>query len=42
MRADHPARYGLDGEAYHAMIGLWWGEQLVGLRLHAGKRRGGG
>lgn len=33
LRADHPARHGLQGAEYCRMIGLWWGEQMSSLRL---------
>ena len=33
LRADHPARHGLQGAAFSRMIGLWWGEQMTSLRL---------
>jgi uncharacterized protein YndB with AHSA1/START domain len=29
---DHPARHGLEGELFIAMIGRWWGELLTPLR----------
>jgi uncharacterized protein YndB with AHSA1/START domain len=32
LRADHPARHGLEGAAFSRMIGLWWGEQMSSLR----------
>ncbi len=32
LRADHPARHGLQGAAFSRMIGLWWGEQMSSLR----------
>ena len=32
LRADHPARHGLQGAAFVRMMGLWWGEQLSVLR----------
>jgi uncharacterized protein YndB with AHSA1/START domain len=38
LRADHPARYGLDGEAYHSMIALYWGDQINRLRFHIARR----
>lgn len=28
LRADHPARHGLQGAEFARMIGLWWGEQM--------------
>ena len=34
LRRDHPARHGLDGPAFRAMIGLRWGELLTSLRAH--------
>ena len=33
LRADHPARHGLQGADICRMIGLWWGEQMSSLRL---------
>ena len=32
LRADHPARHGLQGADFSRMIGLWWGEQMTSLR----------
>jgi uncharacterized protein YndB with AHSA1/START domain len=32
LRADHPARHGLQGADFSRMIGLWWGEQMNSLR----------
>jgi uncharacterized protein YndB with AHSA1/START domain len=32
LRADHPARHGLQGAAFSRMMGLWWGEQMSSLR----------
>jgi uncharacterized protein YndB with AHSA1/START domain len=32
LRADHPARHGLQGSEFPRMIGLWWGEQMSSLR----------
>jgi uncharacterized protein YndB with AHSA1/START domain len=32
LRADHPARHGLQGAAFTRMFGLWWGEQMTSLR----------
>jgi len=32
---DHPARHGLSGSAFQAMIGLWWGEILTSLGARA-------
>lgn len=32
LRADHPARHGLQGAGFSRMIGLWWGEQMSSLR----------
>jgi len=31
---DHPARHGLTGEAFDAMMGVWWGDLLVALRTY--------
>ena len=33
LRADHPARHGLQGADFTRMIGLWWGEQMTSLRM---------
>ena len=33
LRADHPARHGVQGADFCRMIGLWWGEQMSSLRL---------
>jgi uncharacterized protein YndB with AHSA1/START domain len=33
LRADHPARHGLQDAEFCRMIGLWWGEQMSSLRL---------
>ena len=33
LRADHPARHGLEGAAFGAMMGVWWGDQALSLRL---------
>jgi hypothetical protein len=35
LRADHPARHGLEGEAFGSMIGLWWAELLQSLGRRA-------
>jgi len=35
LRADHPARHGLEPAAYVRMIGLWWGDLLTALRRRA-------
>jgi hypothetical protein len=31
LRADHPVRHGLSGEAFASMIGLWWADLLGAL-----------
>ena len=41
IRADHPARHGLDVPAFIRMNGMWWGEQLTSLREHAASSSGG-
>ncbi len=38
LRADHPARHGLQGAEFSRMIGLWWGEQMNSLRLLCAER----
>jgi len=35
LRADHPVRHGLEGEAFGSMIGLWWAELLQSLGRRA-------
>lgn len=40
VRADHPARHGLDVAGFQRMLGLWWGDQLRALR-HAADAEGG-
>jgi len=32
LRADHPARHGMQGAEFSRMIGLWWGGQMSSLR----------
>jgi hypothetical protein len=39
LRGDHPARHGLDGEAFSSMIGLHWGDVISGFRQYARKPR---
>jgi uncharacterized protein YndB with AHSA1/START domain len=39
LRADHPARHGLQGADFSRMIGLWWGEQMSSLRELCAARR---
>lgn len=36
IRADHPVRHGQDVPGFLRMIGMWWGDLLTTLRLHAG------
>jgi len=40
IRVDHPARHGLEVEAFVRMMGMWWGDLMTGLRVHAGEREG--
>lgn len=35
IRADHPVRHGLSVPAFVAMMGRWWGDQLMSLRMLA-------
>jgi len=35
LRADHPVRHGLEGEAFGSMLGLWWAELLQSLGRRA-------
>jgi uncharacterized protein YndB with AHSA1/START domain len=39
LRPGHGARHGLSGTAFEAMIGLFWGDLLTGLRAHARRVR---
>lgn len=41
LRPDHPARHGLGGTAFTAMIGLWWGDLATSLRTHAARAHAG-
>jgi uncharacterized protein YndB with AHSA1/START domain len=41
LRADHPARHGLQGADFSRMIGLWWGEQMSSLRLRCARADAG-
>jgi uncharacterized protein YndB with AHSA1/START domain len=34
IRADHPARHGLDVAPFIRMMGLWWGDLLGAMREH--------
>jgi uncharacterized protein YndB with AHSA1/START domain len=34
MRADHPARHGLEVQPFLRMMGLWWSDLLTSLREH--------
>lgn len=38
LRPDHPARHGLAGPAFTAMIGLFWGDLFTRMRHHAARR----
>lgn len=40
LPADHPARHGLEVEAFVRMMGMWWGELATALREHAGRGEG--
>lgn len=35
LRADHPARHGMDDTALSRSVALWWGDQLTALRERA-------
>jgi hypothetical protein len=39
LRRDHPARHGLEGNAFTSMVGLWWAELLTLLRARGARRR---
>jgi Activator of Hsp90 ATPase homolog 1-like protein len=32
LRADHPARHGLEGAAFSRMTGMWWSDLLTSMR----------
>ena len=40
IRPDHPARHGLAVDAFVRMIGMWWGDLMTALRVHAERREG--
>lgn len=40
IRPDHPARHGLAVEAFVRMMGMWWGDLMTELRVHAERREG--
>ena len=35
---DHPARHGLVGGAFTSMMGVWWGDLVLALRVHVSGR----
>ena len=39
LRADHPARHGLDAGAFSNMMGTWWADLLTAARRHTAARR---
>jgi uncharacterized protein YndB with AHSA1/START domain len=39
LRADHPARHGLQGADFSRMIGLWWGDLMTAMRVYAEKNK---
>lgn len=39
IRADHPARHGLEVAAFLRVIGTWWGDLMSSMRLHVAARR---
>lgn len=38
LRADHPARHGLDAAGFSRMMGLWWGDLMTSLREYVLKK----
>jgi uncharacterized protein YndB with AHSA1/START domain len=38
IRPDHPARHGLETGAFLRMLGLWWGDLMTAMRMHAARR----
>lgn len=40
IREDHPVRHGYTGEAFIAMMGLWWGEIATSLRTRLESKGG--
>jgi hypothetical protein len=39
LRADHPARHGLDGGAFTNMMGVFWADLLTAARRHSAQRQ---
>ena len=39
IRADHPARHGLEVTPFIRMMGLWWGDLMGSLREHVAQKR---
>lgn len=35
IRADHPVRHGAEATAFIRNMGMWWGDLMTSLRLHA-------
>ena len=42
LRGDHPVRHGQDVPAFIRMMGLWWGDLMTSLRMHASGQGPGG
>ena len=40
IRADHPARHGLEVAPFLRMIGLFWGDLMTSMRLHSIRENG--
>ena len=38
LRGDHPARHGMDTGPFLRDLGMWWGDLMTSLRLHAEPR----
>jgi len=38
LPADHPARHGLETQAFLRMMGMWWGDLMTSLREHVASR----
>ena len=39
IRADHPARHGLQGADFSRMIGMWWGDLMTALRVFIDQKK---
>lgn len=42
LRLDHPVRHGLEVAPFLRMMGMWWGELMTSLRVHAERSNAAG